>query len=87
MGKETPVRTCVVCRQGKSKEELLRVIKTPEGAVRLDASGKANGRGAYICRDAACISAARKKKGLDRSLKTAVPESVYEELEKVLTDE
>ena len=64
MGKETPVRTCVVCRQGKSKEELLRVIKTPEGEIKLDIRGKSNGRGAYICRDAACISAAMKKRGL-----------------------
>ncbi len=87
MGKETPVRTCVVCRQEKSKGELLRVIKSPQGEIKLDMSGKANGRGAYICRDAACISAAKKKRGLEKSLKTAIPESLYEELEKVLTDE
>ncbi len=87
MGKETPVRTCVVCRQGKSKEELLRVIKTPEGEIKLDIRGKSNGRGAYICRNAACISAARKKRGLEKSLKTAIPESLYEELEKVIKDE
>ena len=87
MGKETPVRTCVVCRQAKSKGELLRVIRSPEGEIKLDVTGKSSGRGAYICRDKTCISEAKKRRGLEKSLKTAIPESLYVELEKVITNE
>ena len=87
MGKETQVRTCVVCRQEKSKGELLRVIRTPEGAIELDKTGRSNGRGAYICKDEKCIGEAKKKRNLEKSLKTAIPESLYKELEKVLKDE
>ena len=87
MGKETPVRTCVVCRQGKSKGELLRVIRSPEGEIKLDMTGKSSGRGAYICRNQKCIAEAKKRRGLEKSLKTAIPESLYVELEKVITNE
>ncbi|MDO5116636.1 MAG: YlxR family protein [Synergistaceae bacterium] len=73
-------RTCVGCGEESPKRALLRVIRTPEGKVRYDPSGRANGRGAYICADAACLAAAKKKKALSRALKAEVPEEIYEEL-------
>jgi hypothetical protein len=66
----------------KTKKDLIRVIKTPEDEVSLDATGKKNGRGAYLCADPQCLGKARKSKGLERSLKMAIPEAVYESLEK-----
>ncbi|MFW5630545.1 MAG: RNase P modulator RnpM, partial [Acetivibrio ethanolgignens] len=66
------------------KKELLRVIKTPEEEIVLDITGKKNGRGAYICRSAECFAKARKTKALERSLKAAIPDEVYDELEKEL---
>ena len=67
----------------KSKKEMLRVIRTPEDEILLDATGRKNGRGAYICRSAECLEKAVKSHGLERSLKTAVPPEVYEELKNV----
>ena len=66
----------------KSKKEMLRVIRTPEDEILLDTTGRKNGRGAYICRSAECLEKAVKSHGLERSLKTAVPPEVYEELKK-----
>lgn len=80
MAKKIPMRQCLGCREMKPKPELLRVVRSPEGEVRYDPTGKANGRGAYLCADPACVAAAKKKKSLSRALKTEVPESVYEEL-------
>ncbi len=80
--KKIPMRQCVGCAQMKAKKELIRVIKTPEDQVVLDATGRKNGRGAYICLDPECLKKARKSKGLERSLKTAIPAEVYENLEK-----
>lgn len=73
-------RTCVGCGEESPKRTLLRVVRSPEGEVRYDRTGKANGRGAYLCADPACIAAAKKRKSLSRALKAEVPESVYEEL-------
>lgn len=73
-------RTCVGCGEESPKRTLLRVVRSPEGEVHYDPTGKANGRGAYLCADPACVAAAKKKKSLSRALKTEVPESVYEEL-------
>lgn len=81
MSKKIPLRQCVGCGEMKSKKELIRVLKTEEGFV-LDATGKKNGRGAYICRNAECLKAARKSKGLDRSFKMAVSDEVYDNLTK-----
>ena len=66
----------------KNKKEMIRVIKTPEGTFMLDATGKKNGRGAYICPNRECLSQAIKSKGLERSFKQAIPKEVYESLEK-----
>ena len=81
--KKIPLRQCVGCGEMKAKKELIRVIKNDEG-VFLDASGRKNGRGAYICANTDCLEKARKSKGLERSLKVAIPDEVYENLEKEL---
>lgn len=77
-----PVRMCVGCQEMKNKKEMIRVIKTPEGIFMLDATGKKNGRGAYVCPNKECLQFARKNKGLERSFKQAIPADVYESLEK-----
>lgn len=68
----------------KSKKEMMRVLKTAEGDIVLDVTGKKNGRGAYLCHSAECMKKARKNKGLERSLKTGIPDEVYGKLEKEL---
>ena len=82
MGKKSPLRQCVGCGEMKSKKELIRILKTEEEGFVLDTTGKKNGRGAYICRNAECLKAARKSKGLDRSFKMAVSDEVYDSLTK-----
>lgn len=77
-----PMRQCTGCREMKSKKEMIRVLKTAEDAIVLDATGKKNGRGAYICRSAECLEKAIKSRGLERSLKAAIPQDVYESLKK-----
>ncbi|MDO4988437.1 MAG: YlxR family protein [Synergistes sp.] len=73
-------RTCVGCGAESAKRELMRIVRTPEGVVRFDATGKANGRGAYVCAAAECIAAAKKKKALERALKSEIPDTLYDEL-------
>ena len=80
--KKVPLRQCVCCGEMKSKKEMIRILKTEEEGFVLDSTGKKNGRGAYICRNAECLKAARKSKGLDRSFKMAVSDEVYESLTK-----
>ena len=82
MQKKIPQRQCMGCRERKAKKELIRVVRTPEGAVCLDFSGKLNGRGSYICPNPECLKKARKAKSLDRSLEVTIPEEVYDRLEK-----
>ena len=83
--KKIPLRKCVACNEMKEKKEMIRVIKTPENEIMLDATGRKNGRGAYICADLVCLRLARKNKGLERFLKTAIPQEVYESLEKEMS--
>ena len=82
MQKKIPQRQCMGCRERKAKRELIRVVRTPEGAVTLDFGGKMNGRGAYLCPDALCLNKARKAKSLERSLEVPIPEEVYGRLQK-----
>ena len=82
MQKKIPQRQCMGCRERKAKKELIRVVRTPEGAVCLDFSGKLSGRGAYICPNPECLKKARKAKSLERSLEVEIPEEVYDRLEK-----
>ena len=78
--KHVPIRTCVACRTSGDKRGLLRVVRDPEGVVRYDATGKANGRGAYVCATAACIALAEKRQSFSRSLKVSPNASLFEEL-------
>ena len=77
-----PMRQCTGCREMKSKKEMLRVLKTAEDEIILDATGKKNGRGAYLCFSKECLEKAIKSRGLERSLKAAIPQEVYENLKK-----
>ena len=86
MNKKVPMRQCVGCQEMKSKKEMLRVLKTAEDEIVLDATGRKNGRGAYLCFSKECLAKARKKKGLERSLKMAIPSAVYDSLEKELDE-
>ena len=82
MQKKIPQRQCMGCRERKAKRELIRVVRCTDGQVRLDFSGKLNGRGAYICPDPACLKTAQKTKALERSLEVPIPEEVYTRLSK-----
>ena len=80
--KKIPLRQCIGCGEMKSKKEMIRVLKTSEDEIVLDATGRKNGRGAYLCPSMDCFKKAVKNKGLERSFKTAIPKEVYEKLEK-----
>lgn len=80
--KKFPQRQCIGCGEMKNKKEMLRILKTPEGEFVLDATGRKNGRGAYLCPSMECLKKAIKTKGLERSFKMAIPTEVYEALEK-----
>ena len=84
--RKTPERQCLGCNEHKPKSELLRVLRTPEGEVVLDFTGKRSGRGAYICKSAACLKKARKTGRIARNLNCEIPEAVYDRLEKELLD-
>ena len=86
MNKKVPMRQCVGCQEMKSKKEMLRVLKTAEDEIVLDATGRKNGRGAYLCFSKECLAKARKNKGRERSLKMAIPSAVYDSLEKELDE-
>ena len=78
------MRKFVGCQEMKSKKEMLRILKTAENEFVLDATGRKNGRGAYLCFSKECLEKARKNKGLERSFKQTIPKEVYENLEKEL---
>lgn len=82
MAKKIPQRQCVGCGEMKDKKEMMRVLKTAENEIFLDATGKKNGRGAYICRSMECLRRARKNKGLERSFKMSISTEIYDTLER-----
>lgn len=84
--RKIPNRQCTGCGEMKDKRKMIRVLKTGEGEILIDATGKKNGRGAYICPDKECFAKAVKNKGLERSLKVAIPKEVYEQLEKEMEE-
>ena len=84
--KKIPLRQCIGCGEMKSKKEMIRVIKTDEGEILLDATGRKNGRGAYLCPSMECFKKAVKGRGLERSFKMAIPREVYETLEKEMEE-
>ena len=83
--KKVPMRQCVGCGEMKGKKDLIRILKTQEGEILVDATGRKNGRGAYICPDLECLKKARKSKGLERSFKMAISLEIYENLEKEMS--
>lgn len=84
--KKIPLRQCIGCGEMQSKKEMIRVIKTAEGEILLDATGRKNGRGAYLCPSMECFKKAVKGRGLERSFKMAIPREVYETLEKEMEE-
>ncbi|MCM1045872.1 MAG: YlxR family protein [Candidatus Gastranaerophilales bacterium] len=82
MAKKIPLRQCVGCGEMKGKKELMRVLRTPEGEICLDITGKKNGRGAYVCKSGECMRLARKNKGLERSFRMSIASEVYDVLER-----
>ena len=82
--RKEPMRTCVVTREKTHKMNLIRVVRTPEGNVIVDPTGKANGKGAYLTKELEVIKKAEKNKILDRVLESDVPASIYEELKKLI---
>ena len=70
--KTIPERTCIGCNEKKEKKQLIRIVKNSEGNINVDTTGKANGRGAYICKNIECLEKAIKSKKLERSLKTKI---------------
>jgi len=86
--KKTPMRQCLGCREMKPKSELLRVVKSPAGAISLDLSGKGPGRGAYVCRSNDCFKRAVKSKALSRAFGARIPEETLEALgNKIATED
>ncbi len=83
--RKIPMRMCLCCREMKPKKDLVRVVANKEGTIALDLTGKAPGRGAYLCRERECVKKLAKSKALDRAFARAVPAEVYEALEKELT--
>lgn len=79
--KKIPLRQCLGCREQFPKRELIRVVRSPEGALSLDFQGKAPGRGAYLCGKPECLKKARKSRAIERALTCSVPEEVYDALQ------
>lgn len=87
MAKKLPERKCLGCMQSFPKADLIRVVRSPEGEITLDTTGKKSGRGAYICKSADCLKKAIKAKRLERTFSCEIPEQVYESLEKSIEEE
>ncbi len=85
--KKIPMRKCTGCNEMKPKKELVRIVRSPEGEISMDLTGKKSGRGAYICRNASCLNAARKAKRLERAFECTVSDEVWERLEKETENE
>ena len=75
--KKVPLRQCIGCGAMKSKQEMLRIVKTATGEILLDRTGRANGRGAYVCKEGECLKNAHKNKGLERSFKMRISADTY----------
>ena len=85
--RKVPLRQCTGCGERKEKKDLIRIIKTPEDTIEVDFTGKKKGRGAYICNSTECLRLARKRKSLERSLKTSIPDEVYQQIEKEMVSD
>ena len=82
--KKIPMRMCIGCREMKPKRELIRIVKTPEGEIKLDLTGKLNGRGAYVCRSVDCLNKIRKANGLSHTFCMKVESEIYDRLQREL---
>ncbi|MDO7905790.1 YlxR family protein [Paenibacillus sp. JX-17] len=78
--RKVPLRKCVACQEMMPKKQLIRVVRTPEGEVQIDLTGKKSGRGAYLCGSVNCFKLAQKTKALDRALKHPIAPEIYEQL-------
>lgn len=83
--KKIPERKCTGCQGRFPKSSLIRVLRTPEGSIVLDLTGKKSGRGAYICKNASCLKKARKARRLESSLECIIPDEIYDRMEEELT--
>ena len=84
--KNLPQRTCMGCNTKKDKKDLIRIVKNKEGVISIDKTGKANGRGAYICNELECLEKAMKSKRLEKVFETKISEEIYENLRGVIVD-
>ena len=84
--KKIPYRTCIITKEKLPKGELIRVVRTPEGTVIVDLTGKANGKGAYITKNIEVLNKAIKSKILDRALELDIPDAIYEELKNIINN-
>lgn len=85
--KKIPLRMCTGCMEMKPKKELIRIVKTPEGEICVDLTGKKSGRGAYVCRNIECFEKAYKAKRLSRNLETQISDEIYDKLKEEITNE
>ena len=86
MQKKQPARRCIACNEQKDKKELLRIVRTPEGNIEIDLTGKKNGRGAYICKSEECLKKVIKSKKLERSFEKEISLELYETIRGVIVD-
>ena len=84
--KKVPIRQCMGCRSRFPKGELIRVVRSPDSGISIDTKGKSCGRGVYLCRNTNCFKRVRKSRALERSLKSAVPDRIFEEIEGLMAD-
>ena len=85
--KKIPQRKCIGCAERRDKSDLVRIVRTPDGEIRLDETGRAAGRGAYLCKNAKCLQRARKARRLEQNLGVEIPDTVYAALEGELADD
>lgn len=85
--RKIPMRTCAGCNEMRAKKDLVRVVKSSSGTISLDLTGKANGRGAYICRNVDCLKKARKNHRIDRAFAMQIPDEIYDAMEEEISRE
>ncbi len=86
MQKKKPERTCIVCKTQKEKNELLRIVKSKDGIIDIDLTGKKNGRGAYICKNIDCLNKLKKTKKLEQIFEKEIDDNLYESIRGIIID-
>ena len=86
MQKKKPERTCIICKTQKEKKELLRIVKSKDGIIEPDITGKKNGRGAYICKNENCLNKLIKTKKLEQIFEKEISEEVYEKIKSIINN-